>query len=89
MKARDVTALFGGTTKTAEVIGCSRRSVVHWHHIGIPLKHWPKLVAAAQARGIAGISFDTLGEIHDGAPKRIAAKARKAAKACEQQASAA
>jgi hypothetical protein len=63
-----VSSLFeqlGGPTKVARILGVKFTTASEMKRRGsIPVKHWPRLVAACQAEGIEGISYDKLVAIH-------------------------
>jgi hypothetical protein len=50
----------GGTGETAKVCAVTPAAVTLWKQTGIPPRHWPKIVAHAEARSIPGITFDVV-----------------------------
>jgi hypothetical protein len=51
---------FGGREVVMAITGAARNAANNWRHDGIPFKHWPALILAAERRGIDGITFDAL-----------------------------
>jgi predicted RNA polymerase sigma factor len=55
-----IIAAFGGRDAVATLTGARVRTVEQWLRIGVPHKHFELLVTHARARGIKGISYETL-----------------------------
>lgn len=55
----------GGPTKVARVLGVGFTTASEMKRRGsIPVKYWPKLVAACEAEGIETVTYERLVEIH-------------------------
>lgn len=71
-----IIAAFGGREGLVTLTGARLRTVEQWSRIGIPHKHFDRLVKAARRRGIPGITHEAL----------YAAKAATMARACRRAA---
>lgn len=60
MTAAQIIAAFGGRQAMADLTGAKPDAVTQWRYIGIPAKYWPRLVDAAVAKKVAGITFAVL-----------------------------
>ena len=60
MTTDDLFAAFGGVPEVMAITGARRNAVSNWRAAGVPFRHWPALINAAGARGIAGITFAAL-----------------------------
>jgi len=65
-------AHFGGVEGLMAVTGAKRNAVNHWRTCGVPYRHWPTLIAAAQARRIKGITLEALEGTRPCRPSRAA-----------------
>lgn len=55
---------FQGVSELGRAIGATPQAVSNMRARGsIPPRYWPRLVEAAKARGIAGVTFETLSAI--------------------------
>lgn len=66
---RSVSALIddlGGDTAVAGVLGLkAATTVASWKaRKSIPVKHWPRVVSAAQERGLNDVSYENLVSMH-------------------------
>jgi hypothetical protein len=66
----DIFDLFGGRDGIVSVTGAAKNAVNNWRHSGIPYKYQHVLIRAAEGRGIAGVTGDTL---HAARPTKVAA----------------
>ena len=58
---RAVCDRLGGRKAVAEALGIGLNALANWRaRGGIPPRHWPALVDLARARGIEGVTWDTL-----------------------------
>jgi hypothetical protein len=62
--------LFGGRDGIVAVTGAAKNAVNNWRYSGIPFKFQGKLLKAAEAQGITGITLDALS---DARPTKVAA----------------
>lgn len=63
----------GGYRTVAALMGLAPTTVASWKsRNSIAVEHWPKLISAARERGLEGISYEKLVEIHS-APERESA----------------
>lgn len=51
---------FGGREVVMAVTGAHRNAVNNWRRDGVPYKHWPVLMEAAEREGIHGVTFEEL-----------------------------
>lgn len=59
---------FGGVTAFAGIIGKGVSTASEMkRNASVPVAHWPKIIAAARARGIEGITPEKLMRLHAGA----------------------
>ena len=62
-----VAAIFeglGGVTAVAEMLGSPLGTVSAWKsRDSIPAEYWSRLIAAAKARGVDGVSYEALAQI--------------------------
>ena len=64
----DVFEAFGGTSKTANILAVKQSTASEMRRrASIPVKYWPKLIKAAKASHIRGLSNDSLARLHTGA----------------------
>lgn len=65
---QSVSSLFeqlGGPTKVARILGVGFTTASEMKRRGsIPVKHWPRLVAACQSEGVDGVNYDSLVAMH-------------------------
>lgn len=55
----------GGPTKVARILDVGFSTASEMRRRGsIPVKYWPKLVAACEAEGVSGITYERLVELH-------------------------
>ena len=55
----------GGPTKVARILDVGFSTASEMRRRGsIPVKYWPKLVAACEAEGVDGITYERLVEMH-------------------------
>lgn len=55
-----IVAAFGGLKVIGQITGDRSHAACQWRHAGIPHKVWHLLIAAAEARGIQGITTEAL-----------------------------
>lgn len=63
MTTKDVIAAFGTAAQFARACGVSQVAVFNWKQNGIPPRRWRQIADLAQARGIDGITVETLSMI--------------------------
>lgn len=60
MDASEIIRAFGGASKVAEITGSTRTAVCNWRRDGIPAKFWLKIIEAASAAGVDGVTADAV-----------------------------
>lgn len=60
MTHADMITKLGGPAAVGRDLGCSHTQPLRWARVGIPLKRWPEIVRLAEAKGIQGITLETL-----------------------------
>lgn len=60
MTSREIINRMGGYLAVAAMLDVKPSCASNWLARGIPARYWPAVVSEAQARGIQGISFETL-----------------------------
>lgn len=55
-----IIAALGGHREVARVLSVDDTRPIHWRRLGIPTRHWPRLVAVAKERGVEGVTWDSL-----------------------------
>ncbi len=74
MTVADIFSRFNGPAEVGRAIGKSTEHAgLMKRRNSIPVAHWPKLIAAAKARKIAGLTYEALVQAH--AKPRAASKA--------------
>ena len=57
--------LLGGPGVIASATNRKYTTVSSWHaRQSIPVDAWPELIAMAEGKGVAGITYQTLAEVH-------------------------
>jgi hypothetical protein len=61
----DMIEKFGGNTSFADVLGKRPSTVSEMkRRSSIPVEYWPRIVEAAEQKGISGLSYETLVQMH-------------------------
>lgn len=69
MSTDDIITLFGGRAAISTITGAKPNAITQWKQAGIPSKFWHVLVAEAETRDLAGVTFDALAATRQaGAP---------------------
>lgn len=64
----DIFHAFGGPGEISKAISVKPSTASEMkRRKSIPVRYWPDLVASAKRRGIRGISYETLVQLHSGA----------------------
>ncbi len=70
----DLFRAFGGTGAVAAALSVGRSTASETRRReSIPVRHWQRLVAEAERRGVAGLSYESLVLLHTGAKRGEAA----------------
>lgn len=70
-----ILAQFGGARHVRDITGASRNAINLWHDGGIPFRHWPALIRAAEEGDISGVTLDSLASTRS---PRFSARAQAA-----------
>lgn len=60
MTTDDLIQAFGGREAVALVTGAKPNAITQWRYTGVPHRHWPALIEAANERHVSGVDFSSL-----------------------------
>jgi hypothetical protein len=55
MTTEKMFAAFGGREVIMSITGAKRSAINNWSYAGVPYKHWPALLTAAEKRGLSHV----------------------------------
>ena len=78
MTTEQIIARMGGFEALARLTGTNWHATYQWGRIGIPYKHFPRLVAEAKRRGVRGITLERLCNAQAASMGRLNGRGRAA-----------